>query len=85
MFEQLKGELFTCGLDNLYISAKFCRAALTEISQKVMTHGVCRTSGHGLPKSVLMQEKTTDTEKAAARGQVKAAVLKDDNLVSSIF
>jgi len=85
MFEQLKGELFTCGLDNIYISAKFCRAALTEISQKVMTHGVCRTSGRGLPKSVLMQEKTTDTEKAAARGQVKAAVLKEDNLVSSIF
>ena len=77
MFEQLQGKNFTCGLDNLYISAKFCRAALT-LDQQIMTHGVCRTSNRGLPKCVLMQEKCNDIEKAAARGQVKAAVLKGD-------
>lgn len=29
MFKQLIGELFTCGLDKLYISTKICHAALT--------------------------------------------------------
>ena len=44
-----------------------------------MTHGICRTSNRSLPKCVLMREKCTDIEKAAARGQVKAAVLKGDD------
>mmetsp|Transcript_65882 Transcript_65882/g.77413 ORF Transcript_65882/g.77413 Transcript_65882/m.77413 type:complete len:121 (-) Transcript_65882:754-1116(-) len=78
MFEQLKGKHFTCDLDNLYISTKFCCAALTEISQQIMTHGVCRTSGCRLPTCIIMQEKKTDGDKAAARGQVKVAVLKDN-------
>mmetsp|Transcript_20582 Transcript_20582/g.25240 ORF Transcript_20582/g.25240 Transcript_20582/m.25240 type:complete len:120 (-) Transcript_20582:829-1188(-) len=85
MFEQLKGKHFTCDLDNLYISTKFCCAALTEISQQIMTHGVCRTSGCRLPTCIIMQEKKTDGDKAAARGQVKVAVLKDNRQVSGKF
>ena len=84
MFEQLKGKNFTCGLDNLYISAKFCRAAVSEIDQKVMTHGVCRVHDRGLPPCVIMTEKTTDAAKAQARGSVKAAVLKDDAKVKDM-
>ena len=78
MFDQLKGTHFTCGLDNLYFSAKFCRAAISETKQKVMTHGVCRVHDRGLPQCVIMPEQTSDAAKARARGSVKAAVLKDD-------
>ena len=77
MFEQLRGSNFTCGLDNLFISAKFARAALSEIDQKVMIHGVCRTDSRGLPECVLMTAETTDARAKQRRGEVKAAVLKD--------
>ena len=53
MFEQLKGEHFTCGLDNLYISAKFCLVVISETNQKVMAHGLCRVHDRGLPKCVI--------------------------------
>ena len=62
---------FTYGLDNLYISTKFCHVALKVISQKIMTHSVCRTSGRRLLKSVLIQEKTIDTVKVVAQGKSK--------------
>ena len=61
MFEQLKGKHCTCGLDNLHISEKFCRATASEIPQKMMTHGACRMHDRGLPKCVIMKEQKTES------------------------
>ena len=57
---------------------------MSDIVQKVMTHGVCRVHDRGLPPCVIMTEKTTDAAKAQARGSVKAAVLKDDAKVKDM-
>jgi len=84
MFDQLKGTHFTCGLDNLYISVKFCQAAISETKQKVVTRGVCRVHDRGLPQCVIMPEQTSDAAKAQTRGSVKAAVLKDDTKVKDM-
>ena len=84
MMEQLDGENFTCGMDNLFISVKFLRAALTEIDQKIQVHGVCRNSDKGLPSCVIQQEVTGEKKLAKARGTVKAAILKEDSKVKDL-
>ena len=56
MFDQLKEPYHHCGLDNLYISAKFARAAFIG-KNKVMVQGVARKSGQGLPACVLQEEQ----------------------------
>ena len=84
MMEQLHGKNFTCGMDNLYISAKFLRAALTEIPQNIRVHGVCRTDKCGLPSVVLQKEVTGDRNLERVRGTVKAAVLKEDGKVKDL-
>ena len=84
MIESINAKNFTCGLDNLFISAKFCRAAMSEIPQQVMTHGVCRPSSRGLPESVIMHDEKSEKAKLEARGTVKAAVLKDDTKIKDM-
>ena len=84
MFEHLKGKNFTCTMDNLFISAKFGQACLTEIPQQVMIHGVCRTVDRGLPKCVIMDVEKTERLAAERRGTVKAAVLKEDTKVKDM-
>ena len=84
MFEQLEGRFFTCGMDNLFMSSKFCRAAYAEIKQKVMIHGVCRTHDRGLPSFVIQHDVTTERAKDEARGTVKAGVLQGDPMVSNL-
>ena len=83
MFEQLEGKYFTCGMDNLFISAKFCRAAYAELPQKVMIHGACRTHDRRLPHFVIQKDVTTKQAKQVARGTVKAGILQKDKKVSN--
>jgi hypothetical protein len=64
------------GLDNLFISARFCREALIG-KNNVMVHGVCRKKGYGIPPCVL-QKEVKRNEQAAVRGKMKAAVLEGD-------
>jgi hypothetical protein len=85
MFDSLKERYHQCGMDNLYISAKFLAAASAH-DKCVLVSGVCCKGGRGLPKSVLQEEVKSRTEQIRVRGTVKAAVLKGDddcvNLVS---
>ena len=53
MFEQLIVKNFTVGMNNFFISAKFYLVTITELEQKVMIHGVCKTHDKGLPKPVI--------------------------------
>jgi hypothetical protein len=66
-----------CRLDNLYISAQFCKEALSGKNQ-VMVHGVCRASGRGLPACIIQKEETKKEEQERVRGKTKAAVLEGD-------
>ena len=74
----LKGEKLSCRLDNLFISIKFCRKALCKTKQEVVTHGMCRVDGRGLPKSINLKEERTEILKARACDKVKSTVLKGD-------
>lgn len=66
-------------MDNLYILAKFLRGAFVDCSSKVMVHGVCRTSGHGLPKCVIQRETSNSRRTMQmSRNKTKAAVLVGD-------
>ena len=70
MFESLTGKYFRCGMDNLFISAKFLYGAFRYCSSQVLVHGVCRKSGRGLPSSVYQEEYKDPTSVKAqeARG-----------------
>ena len=55
MFDQLDEKHHNCWFDNLYLSAKFCRAAFTH-PNVVHIAGPTRKSGRGLPQCVLQEE-----------------------------
>lgn len=76
MFDQLCAQNVVVGLDNLYVSARFCREAMIE-KNKVMVHGVCRKEGRGVPSCVL-QKEVKKNEQESIRGMTKAAVLEGD-------
>jgi hypothetical protein len=71
-----------CTMDNLFNSVKLARAAYC-LEKKVLIHGVLRKSGRGAPPMVFQEEKTGKAAEAA-RGTVKAAVLKGDSLSSDL-
>jgi hypothetical protein len=76
LFDQLPCKNIIIRLDNLYISAQFCREALTG-KNHVMVHGVCRREGHGISPCVL-QKEVKKNEQASVRGRTRAAVLEGD-------
>lgn len=82
LFACVKDRWHICGLDNLYNSTKFCRVAY--VHSKVLLNGVTRKGMRGLPKCVLQEEKKKRSDVLAARGTVKAAVLKNDPLLPDL-
>eukprot|EP00957_Ditylum_brightwellii_P028256 2134122-Ditylum_brightwellii.AAC.1 len=62
-------------MDNLFNSVRFSVASLNYCPKKVMTQGVIRASGGGVPSCVL-QEVLSGKRAEEACGTVKAAVLK---------
>jgi hypothetical protein len=77
LFDTLRDCYHTVGMDNLYLSLKFCREAFTG-NNKVMIHGVTRRSGRGLPSCVIQLEETNKKKALQARGTTKGAVLEGD-------
>ena len=59
-------------VDNLYISAKFCRYAYNH-TKKIKLHGVTRKSGRGLPAYIMQEELHNIKEQGKVRGTVIAA------------
>jgi hypothetical protein len=76
LFDCVKDNWHTCGLDNLYNSAKFCRFAYVE--NRVLINGVTRTGMRGLPQSIIQAPQTSRKAAMSVRGTVKAAVLLGD-------
>lgn len=81
MLDTLDGQYYRCGMDNLFISAKFLRGAFADCSSKVMIHGVCRKTGRGIPSCILQADEKDPTSVRAQqlRGTTKAAVLVGDS------
>jgi hypothetical protein len=82
MFRNLVESGHHCTMDNLFNSVKLARAAYS-IEKPVLVHGVLRKTGRGAPPMVFQEEKTGKAA-VAARGTVKAAVLKGDSLLSDL-
>jgi Transposase IS4 len=68
-----------CGMDNLYMSAKFAKFSFNH-PKKVLIAGVTRKGMRGLPHSVLQEEVKTRSDQIKVRGTVKAAILDGDHL-----
>ena len=77
LFDRLVEKHHRVYMDNLYISAKFAKAALNH-PKKVLTAGVARKNGRGIPLSVIQEEVKNPAEAYKVRGTVKAAVLQGD-------
>jgi hypothetical protein len=69
-------------MDNLFNTVKLACAAYL-LPKPVLIHGVLRKSGRGCPPCV-MQEEKLGKHADAARGMVKAAVLKEDSMSSDL-
>ncbi len=67
-------------MDNLFNSVKLARAAYS-LLKPVLVHGVLRKSGRGCLPCVIQEEKL-GKHADAARGTVKAEVLKGDSMSS---
>jgi hypothetical protein len=83
MFDLLKEDYHQCGMDNLYISAKFISKAYKH-DQKILVGGVCRKGGCGFPAAVLQEDVKSRVDQIKVRGTVKAAVLEGDNIVPNL-
>ena len=77
LLSQLPNKNYVCGMDNLYMSTKLSHACYTS-AQKVMTHGVTRCNGRGLPKCITQQEVTRKEDLQRQRGTLKVAQLVND-------
>jgi hypothetical protein len=77
LFDTLETKYHRIGLDNLYNSAKFARAAYLH-KMKVCVSGVTRKGMRGLPDCVLQDEAKNKKMQMKVRGTVKAALLMGD-------
>jgi len=82
MFKNLRESGHRCKMNNLFNSVKLAQAAYSH-TKPVLVHGVLRKSGRGASPCVLQDEKTGKAAEAA-RGTVKAAVLKGDSCSSDL-
>jgi hypothetical protein len=84
LFDSLLDDHHQVGMDNLYNSAAFCRAAFLHL-RKVLCHGVVRKGGRGAPKCIIQEEVTDRKKQIAVRGTVKAAHLQGDDVIKCLI
>jgi hypothetical protein len=77
LFDMFKDKWHVVGMDNLYLSLRFCREAYVGKNQ-VLIHGVTRKKNRGLPACVIQEEEKNEKKAALVRGTTKAAVLEND-------
>jgi hypothetical protein len=75
LFDTLPCNNHVIGLDNLFMSAKLAWGAYNG-KNKVKIHGVVRRHNRGIPSCVLQEDKTRKADIKAARGTLKAAILR---------
>ena len=78
LFQQLPLKHYICGMDNLYMSAKFAKVAMIDSEKNVLIHGVTRAS-RGIPPCITQEAVTKKEDLLRTRGTMKAAVLTGDS------
>ena len=74
LFDSVQDKYHKCGLDNLYISAKFYRDAYNH-PKVVKLHSITQKEGRGIPSFVLKEERRNCREHEKVRGTVVVAEL----------
>jgi hypothetical protein len=77
LFDTMCDKNHRVGMDNLYMSAKFAKAAYNHTNQ-VLIAGITRKGMRSLPKAVIQEEVNTPSAQMQVCRTVKAAVLKGD-------
>ena len=76
MLDVLPDQYYTCGMENIIISANFLRLAYTETKSKTMVHGFLRKTFRAIRNFVEKEDYKKDRRKAdIVRGETKAVVL----------
>ena len=78
LFDSCDNEYHISGIDNLYMSAKFCKNTFKHIN-KIKLHGITRKSGRGLTNCVLQEEVQNKVHQEKVRGTFFAAELVGDS------
>ncbi len=81
-FQNMRENYHCCTMDNHFNSVKLACAAYL-LPKPVLVHGILRKSSRGCPPCVIQEEKL-GKHADAARGTVKAAVLKGDSMSSDL-
>ena len=84
LFDEVNDEYHECGVDNLYMSAKFFRDAYT-YPKKIKLHSVTRKYGRGLPSTIMQQELQNKDEQEKVRGTVLDAEIVGDSKFPSLI
>ena len=84
LFDLCKDEYHICGVENLYMSAKFCKDTFNH-NKKINLHVVTRNSCRGLPEYVLQEEASNKKYQEKFRGTVRAAELIGDKDCPSLI
>jgi hypothetical protein len=84
LFDTVNDKYHRFGMENLYMSAKFAKAAYNN-TNRVLIAGVTRQGMRGLPKAVIQEEVNTPSAQMQVRGTVKVAVLKGDPGCASLI
>ena len=84
LFDSYEDEYHICGVDHLYVSAKFCKDTFNH-NKKINLHGVTRKSGRGIPEYVLQEEVSNKKYQEKVRGTVRAAELIGDKYCPSLI
>ena len=84
LFDEVTDEYHECGVDNLYMSEKFCRDAYTHLN-KIKLHGITHKSGRGLPSTIMQQELQNKADQEKVRGTILAAGLVDNSKCPSMI
>lgn len=84
LLSQLPEKNYWLTMDNLFNSCKLSKLAMA-MPQKVMTHGVVRSEGRGVPKVVKQLEVTNKDALKDARFTVKAAKLVGDEVCRDLL
>ena len=84
LFDEVTDEYHECGVDNLHMSAKFCRDAYTH-RKKINLHSVTHKSGRVLPSTIMQQELQNKADQEKVRGTVLADELVGDSKCPSLI
>ena len=84
LFDGLEDKYHGCGVDNLYMSIKFCKDEFNH-PNKIKLHRIIRKGGRFLSSTVLQDEVQHEVEQEKIQGTIIAAELVGDTSCTSLL